>query len=194
MRFRWDMWIWARLAAAAGSKRVYFYQFSRAPPFTPTSRYFGMGATHGMEMPYVFGHLDPALASWTAADLQLSNTVQSYWTQFAASGDPYAPAFPVWPGFRSSPDQVMMLNQRPRESPLPNAGALRRINRLYWLVRTGAGRPIATLALTSAVVMAVLAGLVLAYRRWRHRHRHGKLHARCLSARYKAQAAPRYYQ
>lgn len=178
MRFRWDMWIWARLAAAAGSKRVYYYQFSQAPPFSPTSRYFGMGATHGMEMPYVFGHLDPALASWTAADRQLSNTVQSYWTHFAATGDPNGPALPVWPDFRSSPGQVMMLDQNPRQSPIPNAGALRRINRLYWLVGTGARRPIATLALITAVVMAVLGGLVLAYRRWRQRRRNGKLHPR----------------
>lgn len=178
MRFRWDMWTWARLAAAAGSKRVYFYQFSRAPPFAPTSRYFGMGATHGMEMPYVFGHLDPAVAAWTAADLQLSETVQSYWTHFAAIGNPNGAGLPLWHDFRSSPDRLMTLDERPRESPIPNAGALRRINRLYWLARTGARRPVATLALTAVVVVAVLGALVLAYRRWRHRQRERELRQR----------------
>ena len=65
MRFRWDMWTWARLAADAGKAKVFYYQFSRTPPFPEGNRYFGLGATHGMEMPYVFDHLSQQPLAWT---------------------------------------------------------------------------------------------------------------------------------
>lgn len=167
MRFRWDMWTWARLAASTGSKHVYFYQFSRTPPVASGSKYFGLGATHGMEMPYVFGHLDPGVASWTSADRQLSDAVQSYWTNFAKRGDPNGMGLPAWSDFRSSPDLIMTLGDRIQMEPLPKVGSLRSINRLYWAARAGAMHPVATVLLSIAAVLVLVGGSVLGYRRWR---------------------------
>lgn len=167
MRFRWDMWTWARLAARTGSKHVYLYEFTGIPD----SRHISMGATHGMEMPYVFGHLDPAAAAWTAADQQLSAAMQTYWTNFVRTGDPNGVGLPRWPDFRSSPSQVMMLGDQLGAEPIPSAKSLGRIDRLYWAARAVAEHPVALLLLAIVLVVLSLGGAGFAYRRWRRRPR-----------------------
>jgi len=169
-RFRWDMWTWARLAARMGSKHVYLYEFTRAPPFASDSRYFGMGATHGMEMPYVFGNLDSAAAAWTSGDRQLADAMQEYWTNFARTGDPNGAGLPRWPDFRSSL-QVMMLGDQIEAKAVPDAESLRRIDRFYRVARAGAEHPLAALSLAIVLVMVFLGGAGFAYRRWRRRPR-----------------------
>jgi para-nitrobenzyl esterase len=171
MRFRWDMSAWARLAARTGSKHVFLYEFTRTPPFASDSRYFGMGATHGMEMPYVFGNLDPAAAAWSSGDEQLSAVMQDYWTNFAKTGDPNGVGLPRWPDFRSSRSLVMMLGDQIEAESIPNAESLRRIDRLYWAVRAGAEHPVAILLLAIVLVVLFLSGAAVAYRRWRRRPR-----------------------
>jgi para-nitrobenzyl esterase len=137
MRFRWDMWSWARLAAQKGGKHVYYYQFSRTPPFSATDQYFGLGATHGMEMPYVFNHLGLYQASWTATDRTLAEVIPEYWTNFAKSGDPNGAGLPMWPSFRESPDKVMMLGEKLTAEAIPDEDGLERIDRIYATARFG---------------------------------------------------------
>lgn len=164
MRFRWDMWTWARLAARTGSRHVYLYRFARAPAFPSSSRYSGMGATHGMEMPYVFGHLDPEMASWSAQDRQLSDTMQAYWTQFARTGNPNSPGLPTWASFRAAPDSAMTLGDVVQMERMRDLGSLRRIGWLYFAVRTVGEHQLASLSVGLAALLAVLAALVLALR------------------------------
>lgn len=171
LRFGWDMWTWARLAARTGKRHVYFYYFTRSPPFAHGSRYAGMGATHGMELPYVFGHLNPALAAWTLKDHQLSATMQAYWTNFARTGDPNQPGLPVWPRLRSKPGAVMRLGEEIRMVPMPDLETLRGIDRVYWAVRSIAAHPLASVSLTLGVLVALAAGLYFGLRRWRVRLR-----------------------
>lgn len=52
-----------------------------------------LGAFHGAELAFVFG---PA-SGFTAAEVALGNTIQRYWTRFAATGDPSGGADPEWP-------------------------------------------------------------------------------------------------
>jgi para-nitrobenzyl esterase len=137
MRFRWDMWAWARLAAQNGRKHVYYYQFSRTPPFSGADQYSGLGATHGMEMPYVFNHLGIYEASWTATDRTLAEAMQAYWTNFAKSGDPNGAGLPMWPGFRESPGKVMMLGEGLTAEAIPGGETLGRIDRIYATARFG---------------------------------------------------------
>jgi para-nitrobenzyl esterase len=165
MRFRWDMWTWARLAATAGTHRVYLYEFTRNPPFSRGSRYFGMGPTHGMEMPYVFGHLDPEAASWSDADLRLSDTMQAYWTRFATSGDPNQTGMPVWSDWRSSPGKIMSLGTEIRMASLSDPQSLEKIDRLYLAVRNIAAHPLLVLSLTLTALIAVAAGAYAVLRR-----------------------------
>ncbi len=171
MRFRWDMWRWARLAARNGSKHVFFYEFARAPPFPSGNRYYGLGATHGMEMPFVFDHLDQQEVPWTQKDRELAAALAGYWANFAKNGDPNGPGLPLWPGFRQSPDEVMILGEPLRAEAIPNEGNLKTIDRVYAAARFASRYLYWVLALTVVGVGAVLAVLVMGLRRWARRRR-----------------------
>jgi len=85
----------ARRLAANGAN-VYLYDFARAIPSLEA-----LGATHGVELPYVFG----TLQSPGADDTALSNAMQDYWTRFAASGDPNGEGALAWPLFNETSDE-----------------------------------------------------------------------------------------
>jgi para-nitrobenzyl esterase len=171
IRFRWDMWKWARLAAENGKKHVYYYQFSRTPPFPSGNRYYGLGATHGMEMPYVFDHLNQQEAPWTTTDRKLAAVLPEYWTNFARSGDPNGPGLPVWPSFRESRDRVMFLGEELRPEAIPDEQNLTRIDRVYATAEFASRHIYWVLALGILVVGAVLVMLVMWYRSWARRRR-----------------------
>ncbi len=139
MRFRWDMWTWARLQARTG-RPGFFYDFARVAPYRSASRLFGLGAAHGAEMPYVFGHLDPLAASWTDQDRRLSEALLSYWTNFAKTGDPNGPGLPDWPQFTPSDPRSMRLDQSISTGPTQDLADLDCIDRLYASVRIGSPR------------------------------------------------------
>ncbi len=166
MRFRWDMWRWARLAAENGNKNVYYYQFARTPPFPSGNAYYGLGATHGMEMPYVFDHLDQQDVPWSAKDRELAVVLSEYWANFAKNGDPNGPGLPLWPSFRVSPNRVMILGEEPRAEAIPHQQTLTRIDRIYATARFASRHLYWLLALVIFVVGAVLVMLVVGYRRW----------------------------
>jgi para-nitrobenzyl esterase len=168
MRFRWDMWTWARLAAQSG-RQVYFYRFSRAPPFPKGDMYFGLGATHGMEMPYVFDHLDQQPVAWTSQDRALAATLSDYWVNFAKTANPNGPGLPYWPDFKSSPREVMNLGDTIDAQPITNLEQLEKIDRIYVGVRFASRNRYALLALTAMMVIGAVTALVLGIRRWRRR-------------------------
>jgi para-nitrobenzyl esterase len=94
------------------------------------------GATHGAEMAYVFGHLDLYDAPPTARDRALSQTMMSYWTNFARTGDPNGESLPRWPEFDRDTENVLLIDEADvRAAPVPNAAELGAIDRLYGAVR-----------------------------------------------------------
>jgi para-nitrobenzyl esterase len=88
--------------AAAGNPS-YQYQFDHAAPGREA-----VGATHSAELPYVFGIANPR---WTAVDRDLSQVMQTYWANFAATGDPNRGLQPVrvpaWPTFTTRAKQYL---------------------------------------------------------------------------------------
>ena len=109
LRFGWDMWAWARLQAATGKSRVFYYSFQQQPPFPIGSVYHGWGASHFAELWYVFDHLEQAPWRWSMADRKLAEEISDYWTNFAKSGDPNGLRVPAWPAFANPDYRVLDL-------------------------------------------------------------------------------------
>jgi para-nitrobenzyl esterase len=98
----------ARFAAnafAANGSAVYLYRFS----YVASARREQMraGAPHGGEIAFVFGTLGAGPgAAPSPEDLAVSRMAQSYWVNFARTGDPNGAGLPTWPRHDSQKDVI----------------------------------------------------------------------------------------
>jgi para-nitrobenzyl esterase len=103
----------ARFAAnafAANGSPAYLYRFSYVQ--RSMREQMRAGAPHGGEIAYVFGTLAPGRGGApTAEDFAVSRMAQSYWINFARTGDPNGPGLPVWP--RHDPKKDLIFDFRP---------------------------------------------------------------------------------
>ncbi|MBS0418299.1 MAG: carboxylesterase family protein [Proteobacteria bacterium] len=120
--FGWQEVTWARLHRDAGGRKTFLYIFSHVPPFGPYPR---VGASHGAELAYVFGflpnlffylHENPVRAS---RDVRLVHDIQTYWTNFAKTGDPNGEGVPKWPLFDAR-EQVLDIGDTIDSIDLPH--------------------------------------------------------------------------
>jgi para-nitrobenzyl esterase len=98
----------ARAAAAHQTEPVYRYYFTwRAPG--PAGAV--VGATHGLELPFVFGTFTALSASFqpTAADSELSRAMGSFWSQLAANGEPGSVGAATFPRYDVTRDDYLEL-------------------------------------------------------------------------------------
>jgi para-nitrobenzyl esterase len=88
-------------------KDCYPYYFTQTPEGDDQGI---LGAFHAMEISYVFGadFLSPLSRD---SDKKLSDTMMSYWVNFAASGNPNGKGLPQWSTYNSNADQWMELNE-----------------------------------------------------------------------------------
>jgi para-nitrobenzyl esterase len=95
----------ARLASMRGAS-VYFYFFSRVAPGEVR------GAFHGSDVPFAFGQpgRQPG-ATGTPYDEKLADIMSSYWTAFAATGDPNGQSRPAWPPYDMANGQYLELGE-----------------------------------------------------------------------------------
>jgi para-nitrobenzyl esterase len=105
----------ARVYAGAMSNvksPAYFYQFTRVPPGSK------IGAFHGLDINYVFGNFRPILSPLKAdayfndTDSALSDVMMSYWTRFAAAGDPNQEGLTQWPAYDAATGQYLELGDK----------------------------------------------------------------------------------
>lgn len=140
LRFGWDMWTWARLQAATGGRPVFYYHFAQRPPFPAGSVYAGWGASHFAELWYVFDHLDQQSWRWSAGDRVLADAMETYWTNFAKTGDPNGPALPRWPRFNGADGRVLYLTSPIAVGGVADLDTLRVFDTVYAQLR-GASVP-----------------------------------------------------
>jgi para-nitrobenzyl esterase len=100
----------ASLTHAAG-QHVFVYRFDRTIPGKGEAI---LGAFHSMEVPYVFGSLRDREWQWlpsTADDASLSELLQTYWTNFAKTGNPNASGLPDWPAWSDEEKEFLLVNR-----------------------------------------------------------------------------------
>jgi para-nitrobenzyl esterase len=100
----------ASLTNASG-QHVFVYRFDRSVPGKGEAT---LGAFHSLEVPYVFGSLRDREWQWlpsTQDDASLSELLQSYWTNFAKTGNPNASGLPNWPAWSEAAKEFLVVNQ-----------------------------------------------------------------------------------
>ena len=114
----YSTWRWLEAQVQTGNAPVYRYHFDLA---APTDKFHGPnpGAFHSDDIEYVFGALESRIgATWRPEDHALSDLIQTYWTNFARTGDPNGGSSPKWPTYNATTGwQVMQLDQTSEAKP-----------------------------------------------------------------------------
>ncbi|MGO8760007.1 MAG: carboxylesterase/lipase family protein [Terracidiphilus sp.] len=85
---------------SAAHNPTYLYEFDHPIPGQEAQ-----GALHSSELPYVFGNFPTSGnigGNFGPADFKLADLIQTYWTNFAKTGDPNSENRPSWPGIDGS--------------------------------------------------------------------------------------------
>jgi len=108
-------WKWLEADRKAGDAPIYRYHFELAA--LPSKYHPGTFTFHSDDIEYVFGTLDtrPGEAI-RPEDRKLSEEFQSYWTNFAKTGDPNGPGLPVWPKYGKN-DELIHLDSTITAAP-----------------------------------------------------------------------------
>ncbi len=114
----YSTWAWLEAQVKTGGAPVYRYRFDLGSPGDPNHS-VESGAFHSDDIEYVFGNLDArAGAHWRPEDRQLSEQMQSYWTNFAKTGDPNGAGLPLWPTYNAAGGwQVLHLDATTQARP-----------------------------------------------------------------------------
>lgn len=121
----------AALTRSEGRK-VFVYKFDRTIPGKGES---SLGAFHSLEVPYVFNALHDREWQWlpfTAADDRVASLIETYWTNFAKTGNPNSAGAPKWPAWENGSGKLSGVHSgwRPRFSAPLRAAILRSFPRM----------------------------------------------------------------
>jgi len=137
--FGWQTWSWARLQSETGKSKVFYYYFDQHPDYPADSPWIGHGSSHGQEVAYVFNHIDPNNPRTIKTDMEISDAMATYWTNFAKYGEPNGEGLPEWPAFSYANPKVMYFNQTPHLGPVPSAESLQVLDGYFKWRRTPEG-------------------------------------------------------
>ena len=133
-------WVWgepARMTARAflaKSAPSYMYQFGYVPAaMRERARY---GAGHGSEVSFVFNTLNArwgALAEATPDEKELARIMNTYWTNFAKTGNPNGKGLPDWPLYDSNKEVILdiELDGKPVSKPDPRKARFNVIEKAF---------------------------------------------------------------
>lgn len=115
-------WVWgepARMTARAFKEKgapVYMFQFGYVSPATRERARFGAG--HGSDISFVFNTLNArwgAPAEATPEEKELARIMNTYWANFARTGNPNGSGVPAWPQYDRQKEEILdiELNGKP---------------------------------------------------------------------------------
>lgn len=137
--FGWQTWAWAKLQAKTGKSKVYYYYFDQHPDYPKDSPQYGQGSPHGQDVGFVFMHLDPSNPQTSKTDLEISDAMGTYWTNFAKYGTPNGKGSVEWPAFSENKPSVMYFNQKPYVGPVPSSESLKVLDSYFEWRRSSEG-------------------------------------------------------
>jgi para-nitrobenzyl esterase len=137
--FGWHTWSWARLQSRTGKSKVFFYCFDQHPDYPENSPRAGYGSPHGQDVAYVFNHIDASNSQTTKSDLEISEAMATYWTNFAKYGNPNGIGVPQWPAFSEENPVLMYFSQTPHTGPVPSAESLKILDSYFQWRRSPEG-------------------------------------------------------
>lgn len=114
---------WAELQTATGDEPVYVYNFNRQIPASSAATDFG--AFHTGEVPYAYLNLHTVDRPYEAVDQKLSETMGTYWINFAKTGNPNGTNLPQWPAYRQQSPAALVLDENTVSLPLPTLPVMR---------------------------------------------------------------------
>lgn len=123
--FGWHTWSWARLQSQTGKSSVFLYYFDQHAPREEGSPQADHGTPHGVDVPFVFKNLDANNPNTTQSDLEISEIMATYWTNFAKNGNPNSEGVTEWPAFTNEYPQAMYLGPDARVGSVPDEASLK---------------------------------------------------------------------
>jgi para-nitrobenzyl esterase len=101
----------AKRSASGGKAWMYYFSRVREDDGGKV-----VGAYHGAEYPYIFGIHDGYMTT-NQTDMALTTTMQKYWINFAATGNPNGDGLPEWPLFERPRGLLQELGDTVRTVP-----------------------------------------------------------------------------
>jgi para-nitrobenzyl esterase len=97
-------------AFVAKGTPAYVYRFSYVP--VALKEQWKNGVPHGAEVPYAFATRGASMGPFptpaaTPEDQAVARMVNTYWANFAKTGDPNGPGLPKWPLYSPSKDEIL---------------------------------------------------------------------------------------
>ena len=156
--FGWHTWAWARLQSRQSDSKVFYYYFDQHPDYPAGSEREGQGSPHGMDVAFVFDHLEASNRQEHPSDQDIADAMADYWTNFAKYGDPNGQGLPEWPEFSDETPEVMYFHHRPHVGPVPTPNGLAALEEYFAWRRTQEGKTFAGTATGIAVRKPVFGG------------------------------------
>jgi para-nitrobenzyl esterase len=132
-------WVWgepARFAArafVANGQPVYVYHFDYVPAAMKERMRYGAG--HGSEVAYVFNNLNARRGApeATPEDKKIAQMLNTYWANFAKTGDPNGKGLPKWPVYTLKKNEILEIQSdgKPVGKPDPRKARLDVIEKAF---------------------------------------------------------------